>query len=50
MRTRKILWMLLFSSISILFNSSVEGADKLEAGAKFSDCKECPEMIILPAG
>ena len=50
MRTKKILWMLSVALVSMLFNASVVAADKLEAGAKFSDCKECPEMIVLPAG
>ena len=47
---KKILWMLSVAIVSMLLNTSVVAADKLEAGAKFSDCKECPEMVVLPAG
>ncbi len=47
---KKMLFTLSLSSLLGLSLSGTAQAATPEAGKVFKDCKDCPEMVVLPAG
>ena len=40
----------LLGAVSSLLANSAQAADAMPPGKVFKDCKDCPEMVVLPAG
>ncbi|CAG8871182.1 Hercynine oxygenase [Pseudomonas fluorescens] len=47
---RPLRWLSYLASLGLVLSATAHAAPSAQPGSVFKDCKDCPEMVVLPAG